>query len=670
LSNSPDSCAPAAKKKGNRDLKKNPEFFYPSIEGLDYKNFVDITPADEDFVSGFINESIIEFVEGWGFSKKKSALDAHNWNNCIDSFYRYNLPLEVWDSIVPQKWKLNLCNSDTFKNTETEILNKKNQSLGEEESQSYSIYAKNPLLKDRINNYNKRFKYIYLLNSFTDFLRDGHTQQFATQQDSLKQTIESKLLIDGLYDIFDGLDELAGFDDVFEAIPAYDEIKEIDPFDRIDEFGGIHRIQIIPEISNFYAIDPFPGFGDIEDIPDIEDITDVEDIPDVEDIGYLNEIAYAENFYQQKNNESEIKINSIFDLKLWIVPDPMEFHNFFLKRIESNLSFSSTKKEDTEKKTSNNLELKSNNLDLTPNSLDLTPNNLDLTPNSLDLTPNNLELTPNSLDLTPNNLELTPNNLELDDSFKGILKQKYDITLKKRESLNYLSRWKWKSKALEGKLEDLRNFMVLVDVLENDQDLIAFRSNTGIKSDLLSLFFDKNRRNIAENLCFYCAHRLVPISKDHILIYRTINLLRKFNEKLKNQFKKRVNNEMDSEPTSALSLTATEKSKKLKELEEQYSSYNVEDVLLSGRRRELRFLQSVVDMKTPGLEEHFSDSLTGVEQSCGSETHYPSDICIMKRFLWPSYRLEELACIGRFCLNISNGSCFTTLKLRMYPTAF
>ena len=62
---------------------------------------------------------------------------------------------------------------------------------------------------------------------------------------------------------------------------------------------------------------------------------------------------------QTKSNESEIKINSIFDLKLWIVPDPMEFHNFFLKRIESNLSFSSTKKGDTEKKTSNNLDLKS-----------------------------------------------------------------------------------------------------------------------------------------------------------------------------------------------------------------------------------------------------------------------------------------------------------------------
>ena len=39
-------------------------------------------------------------------------------------------------------------------------------------------------------------------------------------------------------------------------------------------------------------------------------IGDIEDIPDVEDIDYLNEIAYAEEFYQRKNNESEIKIKS------------------------------------------------------------------------------------------------------------------------------------------------------------------------------------------------------------------------------------------------------------------------------------------------------------------------------------------------------------------------
>ena len=47
---------------------------------------------------------------------------------------------------------------------------------------------------------------------------------------------------------------------------------------------------------------------------------------------------------------SEIKINSIFYLELWIVPDPIEFYKNILKRIESNLIFSITKKAVTEKR--------------------------------------------------------------------------------------------------------------------------------------------------------------------------------------------------------------------------------------------------------------------------------------------------------------------------------
>ena len=44
-----------------------------------------------------------------------------------------------------------------------------------------------------------------------------------------------------------------------------------------------------------------------------------------------------------------------------------------------------------------------------------------------------------------------------------------------------------------------------------------------------------------------------------------------------------------------------------------------------------------------------------------------SEVQKIKRFLWPSHRLEELACTGRFCFNITTGSRFAMLKLRMYP---
>jgi hypothetical protein len=802
LTNNPESDVHIAKTKNNRDQGQKTETFQ-SIQPSDYNEYVDMIPINQNFLSCFMNESIIQHGEDWGFPKQLSALDLNNWNNWIDSFSRYNLPLEVWDSVASQKWKLHLFNSDELNSIETEIPKKKNPSSEQEELQSYSIYVKNPLLKDRINNYNKRLKYSYLLNSFTDYLRDGHTHQFSTQQDSLivKRTFESKKLTDRFYNLFNeneidffrgidlelvefGLDflnipdiedigyfpnisdnydildtekipdiesinnteEIYDTQDILintqdlsshreslfadpESFPDLDDLDDLHDLPNVEDIPGIilypdienppnidddrdtdddrdidydrnididddcdiedardieadvdiisgpsiedgRDVGTIPDIEDGRDIEDSHDIGngpDLENLPYIDDFSDIDDLLDSEKISNFNQLAYVDQFYQKKI-ESEIKINSIFDLKFLIIPHYTNLKNFFKKKIESSLVFSSAKKDDTHNKMSNDSELISNNSEIKPTNTELTVKNRELTSNDLELTLKNIEL-------TLNKKELMSNHFHFYNRFKDTFKKKYKISLKERESFNYISRWKWKSKSLEEKLENLKSFMVIVDVLENDQEIIAFCSNIGIKSDLLNLFLHKNRRNITENLSYFCAHRLVPISKEPSFMYRTINLLCKLNQKFTTRFKKQLSNDqINNESIPSLSLIATEKIKRIKqkieEIEEQYGSYNVEDLLLSGRRRELRFLQSVGDINASESEseEEISDLFTEIEQSCENETYDPSHIRKVKRFLWPSYRLEELACIGRFCFNISNGSYFTALKLRIYPT--
>jgi hypothetical protein len=752
LTNNPEIDIHITKTKNNMDQGQKTETFQ-SIQSSNYNEYVDITP---------MNQNIINCGEGWGFPKQQFALDLKNWNNWIDSFSRYNLPLEVWDSVASQKWKLHLFNSDEFNSTEKEVPKKKNPSSEQEELQSYSIYVKNPLLKDRINNYNKRLKYSYLLNSFTDYLRDGHTHQNSTQQDLLilKPTFESKKLTDRIYnlvneneiDFVGGISlefvefnlDVINFPDIEDFgyfrrnisdnynIRYIEEIPDMESINNTEEIShtqdilntqdlSSHReslfadpegfpdlndipnvedlpgVILYPDIENPPNIDDDPaieadvdirsGLGiedgrDIEDchgigngpnlenLPQIDNFSDINDLLDSENFSNFNELAYADQFYQ-KNIESEIKINSIFDFKFLIIPYYTNLKFFLKKKIESSLVFSRAKKEDdTHNKMSNDSELISKNSEIKPTNTELTAINRELTSNDLELTLKNIEL-------TLKKKELMSNNFHFYNRFKDTFKKKYTISLKERESFNYISRWKWKSKALEEKLENLRSFVVLVDVLENDQEIIAFCSNTGIKSDLLNLFLDKNRQNITEILSCFCTHRLVPISKEPRFMYRTINLLCKLNQKFTTRFKKQLaNHQNNNESIPSLSLIATEKIKrikqKLEEIEEQYGSYNVEDLLLSGRRRELRFLQSVgyINASESESEEEISDLFTEIEQSCENETYGPSDIRKMKRFLWPSYRLEDLACIGRFCFNISNGSYFTALKLRIYPTTF
>ncbi len=102
--------------------------------------------------------------------------------------------------------------------------------------------------------------------------------------------------------------------------------------------------------------------------------------------------------------------------------------------------------------------------------------------------------------------------------------------------------------------------------------------------------------------------------------------------------------------------------------------YNVEDLLLARRRREFRFLRSLLISRSPKLGAHYFDSkfdsISKVDRIQSSKEYEPSelrDVQKIKRFMWPSHRLEELACTGRFCFNVITGSQFTILKLRMYP---
>lgn len=39
----------------------------------------------------------------------------------------------------------------------------------------------------------------------------------------------------------------------------------------------------------------------------------------------------------------------------------------------------------------------------------------------------------------------------------------------------------------------------------------------------------------------------------------------------------------------------------------------------------------------------------------------------LKVFLWPNYRLEDLACMNRYWFDTSNGSRFSMLRIQMYP---
>lgn len=253
--------------------------------------------------------------------------------------------------------------------------------------------------------------------------------------------------------------------------------------------------------------------------------------------------------------------------------------------------------------------------------------------------------------------------LDISRRFQRVSDELYEIMLDEREEADYIFRWKWQS---EVELEKLRNLIALTRMLGNDQDLVALCANTDIDSGLLKYYFNaKTKLDVFHDLCIVSAHRLPILFDDQNLIYKIINPLLKFKSRSKKGFKKRLyRNVYSNTYISNLLLIATEGDKK------QSHIYNIEDLLLPRRRREFRFLRSLRISIFPKPGTQCFDSISKIERTQSNEEFQPSklsEVQKIKRFLWPSHRLEELACTGRFCFNITTGSRFAMLKLRMYP---
>nr|ATG26940.1 hypothetical chloroplast RF1 [Cyphia elata var. gerrardii]ATG26957.1 hypothetical chloroplast RF1 [Cyphia elata var. gerrardii] len=101
-----------------------------------------------------------------------------------------------------------------------------------------------------------------------------------------------------------------------------------------------------------------------------------------------------------------------------------------------------------------------------------------------------------------------------------------------------------------------------------------------------------------------------------------------------------------------------------------------EMILSSRRRRELRILNSLnlnlknrngVDINPVFCKEN---SIKSWGQFLDESKHLDRDkneLIKLKFFLWPNYRLEDLACMNRYWFDTNNGSRFSMLRIYMYP---
>nr|UEK24883.1 Ycf1 protein [Gongronemopsis tenacissima] len=97
-----------------------------------------------------------------------------------------------------------------------------------------------------------------------------------------------------------------------------------------------------------------------------------------------------------------------------------------------------------------------------------------------------------------------------------------------------------------------------------------------------------------------------------------------------------------------------------------------ETILSHRRRRELRILISFNSKtwnKNPifWTENNCSQSLDLDKENPLNLNKDKNELIKFKSFLWPNYRLEDLACMNRYWFDTNNGSRFSMLRIHLYP---
>lgn len=108
-----------------------------------------------------------------------------------------------------------------------------------------------------------------------------------------------------------------------------------------------------------------------------------------------------------------------------------------------------------------------------------------------------------------------------------------------------------------------------------------------------------------------------------------------------------------------------------------HTSLTPEGIFLSDNIREFRILESLdltsddnslQEEKSPSINDKSSlDQVNSTSNLSPTNLEEVSSNQLINRFLWPTHRVEDLACMNRFWFGTVNQGRFSNLRIRMYP---
>nr|YP_009127334.1 hypothetical chloroplast RF19 [Ceratonia siliqua]YP_009756168.1 hypothetical protein RF1 [Ceratonia siliqua]AHY32949.1 hypothetical chloroplast RF19 [Ceratonia siliqua]QIT02844.1 hypothetical protein RF1 [Ceratonia siliqua] len=270
---------------------------------------------------------------------------------------------------------------------------------------------------------------------------------------------------------------------------------------------------------------------------------------------------------------------------------------------------------------------------------------------------------------------------------EGVKKKKYKNSIE--AELNFflrrylLSQLNWDDCLNERIINNIKIYSLLLRLRSLKEIAIGSIQRGELNLDIMKIQtpkdftlteLSKNKEFMKKGIFSIEPVRLSRQNDEQFIMYQTIGV--SLIHKRKHQFNQRyreksyvVNKNFDKSITRTRDQKMTENKEK-----NHYDLLVPENILSARRRRELRILicfnprnRNSVHRNTAFYNENKVNTCCQVLATSKDLDRDKKKLINLKLFLWPNYRLEDLACMNRYWFDTNNGSRFSMVRIHMYP---
>nr|YP_009913345.1 Ycf1 [Achyranthes bidentata]QLJ93210.1 Ycf1 [Achyranthes bidentata] len=613
-------------------------------------------------ISLFIKNEIKDYFGTQGIThfelktKKLPNSGMNQWKNWLKlkSNYQYNLSKIKWAQLVPQKWR-----NKVTKHSEVENTNN----------------PKNPLLllPYQKSNFKKNYRYDLLSYKFVsyedknDLYRYSYVRPFQVNNKqefsyTYNSTINQEKLIDMWWNMpitnYLGIKNIMDMDIEKNADRKYLDLK-------IFHFCLKKKV----DIENWVNI----SIGRNENTKTEPKNSQIVDKIDKKDLLYppiyqeINRSHKKKNFFDWMGMNEEIFNRPTSNLEFWFFSEFVSFYNAYKMKpwiIPINFLFSNSNVSENLSKNKNINRKKKTNPFIPSNekkSFEFENQNQD--ENEL-VSQENL-----GSDVQENSESVLSNGQKnMEDSYVGSdikkpRKKKQskggtetEIDLLRKRLFLFQARW---GQVLDQKLiNNIRVYCLLLRLINLKEIVFSAIERKDMNMDIIPTKEDfVCTELIKSGIVIIEPIRLSVKGDGQFIMYQTIGISLVHKSKHQNN-QKRYSESVD-------------KKKMGERKKNNLDLFAPEKILSPRRRRELRILISLNSRNNNGVNTNLPGNWA---KSCSKFFDENKDLDQdkntlrkLKFFLWPNYRLEDLACMNRYWFDTTNGSRFSILRIHMYP---